>query len=584
MTESQYQAEVERLDEEDAAAEEDYQYKLAEQEKRPESLKCQQAARNALKKLETLRLKRRDLERKHNLVKEEQEEKGKKNDEEAEEIFNGLQEHFGIDEYERLTATFGVAIHGRFPSEAWWGGAVFVNRTVLYSPAYREFYEYNESNGLWSPISDDKLTSQLHSLLVEMDMKVFKKTPITQYSNEKFKRPAIASQQGCMENKTAFIEKKAQHVQVQNGVLDFTDGVVTLKDFSPDYYSLFACPLAYDPKAKCYKFMKEMRHLRRDDRQALQLAAGQFLLGRNLTQKIFLFEGVGNSRKTTITNVIKLVIGGAAVTQLRTEHLNDRFEMYRIYQKSLLIGSDVQHDFLMKDGAEALKRLTGGDPLTAEGKNSNQGFNFDGDLNILVNSNSRLLLRLQTDADAWKRRLVLIFFPAAPESAQNNKANYWDTIFREEGAGVLNWMVRGANRLLRNIAEGKGFVLSSEQKKRVALRIDESDAVNIFLQARVTTGDSTDALTTNELLTAFKEFCASRKWGQPAAQTVSKRLAESMPQMFSAAESNNLPDPKKPMSPRVRGYTGVTWIRVNTNGSGSGDINLGRLREMAGKN
>ena len=398
-----------------------------------------------------------------------QEEGKKKSDEAEAAIVTGLQDYFGESEYDRLTSAFGVAVYGNFPNEAWWGAAVFSQRIVIYSSAYRDFYEYNEKNGLWTPISEDKLTSQLHTLLVEMDKKIFTQNSICQHSIEKFKRPAIASQQGYLENRTAFIKKKPTHVQVKNGVLDFTDGVVTLKPFSPDYFSLFACPLEYDPKAKCHKFKQLMRHLRRDDRRALQLAAGQFLLGRNLTQKIFLFEGVGNSRKTTITNIIKLVVGIDAVTQLRTQHLNDRFEMYRVYQKSLLIGSDVQHDFLQQDGTEALKRLTGGDPLTAEGKNSNQGFNFDGDLNVLITSNSRLLLKLQTDSEAWKRRLVLIDFPEAPEKAQQNKANYWDSIFHDEGAGVLNWMVLGANRLLQSIAAGKGFVLSKAQEKRVAL-------------------------------------------------------------------------------------------------------------------
>src|SRR4029077_6623150 len=102
----------------------------------------------------------------------------------------------------------------------------------------------------------------------------------------------FAPKRGYLENTVAFIEKKPQHVQVQNGVLTFKDGRVRLDPFSPDYYSLHASPLAYDPDAKCPKFEALLAHLDPDDIDVIQRAAGMFLLGRNLAQKIFLFEGV----------------------------------------------------------------------------------------------------------------------------------------------------------------------------------------------------------------------------------------------------------------------------------------------------
>jgi hypothetical protein len=49
-------------------------------------------------------------------------------------------------------------------------------------------------------------------------------------------------------------------------------------------------------------------------------------------------------------------MGGQACIELCTEHLKGRFEAYRFHQKSLLIGSDVAHDFLLQEGATELKR------------------------------------------------------------------------------------------------------------------------------------------------------------------------------------------------------------------------------------
>src|SRR5258708_40105396 len=79
-------------------------------------------------------------------------------------------------------------------------------------------------NGSGGTSPGKKVTGELNTLLVEMDKKVFKKQSIRNDTNEKFRRDAIRSQRGYLENTVAFIEKKPQHVQVQNGVLTFKDG------------------------------------------------------------------------------------------------------------------------------------------------------------------------------------------------------------------------------------------------------------------------------------------------------------------------------------------------------------------------
>ena len=230
-----------------------------------------------------------------------QEAKTKQNDEDTGEVVTGLQDHFGSEQFDHLTETYGDPVNptqvSLNPNDTWWGAATLFPRTALFCPAYNDFYTYHENNGLWSPISEDRLTSDLNTLLVQMDKKVFKKNSIRKETNEKFRRDAIRSQRGYLEDIKAFIEKKPRHVQVQNGVLDFTDGKITLKPFSPEYYSLYASPLAYDPQADCPKFKTLLAHLHPDDINVIQRASGQFLLGRNLAQKIFLFEGKGTAAR-----------------------------------------------------------------------------------------------------------------------------------------------------------------------------------------------------------------------------------------------------------------------------------------------
>ena len=273
--------------------------------------------------------------------------------------------------------------------------------------------------------------------------------------------------------------------------------------------------------------------------------------------------------------------------QLRTKHLNERFELYRLYQKSLLIGPDVKEDFLQDEGAEALKRLTGGDLLTAEGKGSNKEFSFYGDLNILITTNCYLLLRVRTDAEAWKRRLVLIPFPSAAKAPEQH--NYWEVILEEEGAGVLRWMVEGANQLLKDFDDNKGFVLTEDQRKRAETRIDESDSIAIFLKERVdqaTTGD--DGITTEELSSSFGGFCEKRGWGQPSTRMIQTRFAEAVPLLFGATESQNVPTPGNRLK-KVRGYRGIRWKDIDdrenpVDGNGAEHVNFGLGARVRFKN
>src|SRR5258707_5072479 len=154
--------------------------------------------------------------------------------------------------------------------------------------------------------------------------------------------------------------------------------------------------------------------------------------------------------------------------------------MYGFLHKSLLIGSDVDHDFLLDDGAAQIKKLTGGDFMSAEKKRGNETFDFRGDFNVLITSNCRLVLRLYSDAAAWKRRLVLIDFPESGRDVSKNKETYAKELIDREGPGILNWAVEGARHLLAGLRNGHGFILTPIQQSRVDDRINESDSLCVF--------------------------------------------------------------------------------------------------------
>ena len=137
--------------------------------------------------------------------------------------------------------------------------------------------------------------------------------------------------------------------------------------------------------------------------------------------------------------------------QLRTDCLNERFETYRYRGKTLLIGPDVRGDFLMERGASMLKVLVGGDPISAEGKGLNGDFPMFGTFNIVVTCNSRLRLRLEGDAGAWRRRLLVVRYEKPPPAKR--VLDFDHVLLRDEGSGILRWAMAGFVKLQTEFAE-----------------------------------------------------------------------------------------------------------------------------------
>src|SRR5258708_5541428 len=145
-----------------------------------------------------------------------------------------------------------------------------------------------------------------------------------------------------------------------------------------------------------------------DDQSLLQKMFALTLTGSNPLHKITVIDGVGGAGKTTYVLTIAQVLGLDKTATLRTKYLGDRFEIGQLYRKNLLIGPDVDSDFFQTGGTTQEKALPGGDTLKGKRKVSNKPFDPPGRLNIFFPANTRLKIRLQGDASAWLRRLVIV--------------------------------------------------------------------------------------------------------------------------------------------------------------------------------
>jgi P4 family phage/plasmid primase-like protien len=423
-------------------------------------------------------------------------------------------------------------------NERYWAALYARENRVLFDPDEKNFYRYAAETGLWETITPESIREVISGRILEISREAGQFTLEIQITQTRL-NAVVSALKGIVERRDAF-KAKQRFIHVANGVIRFVDdGDIQFGGFAPDYFSRNRSPFAFVPDADCPRFLNELIYpaVEPDDADLLQRWAGLALFGYNLPQRFLLVDGTPNGGKGTLVRIIQALVGAMNTYQLRTDCLNERFETYRYRGKTLLIGPDVRGDFLMERGASMLKVLVGGDPISAEGKGLNGDFQMFGTFNIVVTCNSRLRLRLEGDAGAWRRRLLVVRYEK-PAPAKR-VLDFDHVLLRDEGSGILRWAMAGFVKLQTEFAEIGDFKLSDAQRGRVDSLLAESDSLRLFVQAQLERNEQ-DNVTSAEISQAYAEFCADKGWNALSSAVVERTLQDLMLEMFHVTKSHDI--------------------------------------------
>jgi phage/plasmid-associated DNA primase len=422
----------------------------------------------------------------------------------------------------KLNEPFWAAYHSKHEPE------------MLFEADEQEFYCYDPETGLFQPRSCDSIRRKLAEQILEKSREWHGLAELERFRNDAHLYGILAHLRGEVERREVF-SPAGNFIHLANCVLELqADGTFKKCAFSPEYHSRNRSPIFYDPKAECLNF-KEMilGHIEKDDQDLIQQYCGQCLLGTNLTQRILLLDGVAGASKGTIVLITVGIIGEKNTCELRTEHLDGRFEIGRMIGKTLLLGADVKADFLSSEGASRLKALVGGDRLEAELKTSNKRVYVNGNFNAIITSNSRLRVRLEGDQSAWDRRLAIAKYERPFRG--NKIPNVHQLLLQSEGSGILNWCIEGAQKLLKSIKETGDISLSVRQRERVKTLLSESDSLRIFLRENITHVRGLD-LTVGEIIAEYNRYCVKAEWAPIPATIAQRQLEQLMLELFGVVK------------------------------------------------
>jgi P4 family phage/plasmid primase-like protien len=436
---------------------------------------------------------------------------------------------------------------------------------LIWEEEEKRFYRYQASTGLWLVEEEPAILSGVHGFMLnESRSDELAKGVPTMNLQEKLclkaeqeiilRMKGNVGVKGVFERKEKFM-KGERFIHFANGVKVIKEGklVEGLEPFDKRFFSRGRCPVKYDPSADCPRFRAWLRGalepIEADaDTDALLTFIGMCLIGHNVFQKIALLHGEAGSGKSSFLKMVQLLIGEDNSTEFDSlAVVNDRFAMSNFIGKWLLFASDVDSKFLLRSGTSSLKRLTGGDTVNARLiYGGNVGIN--GTLNCIVTMNAREpKIKLDDDAGAWQRRLVVIPFICKPAQEIGEFASL---MIDEEGTGIVNQALLAVFSCLES---GSGFPMSETQRKRVKDMLGRSDTVCEFLLDRVEI-EKGEELIKSSLVREYKDYCKVRHWSVGSDREIGGKLKALMEEKFNVSESHSIEDHR---GLSVTGYRGV---------------------------
>ena len=267
---------------------------------------------------------------------------------------------------------------------------------------------------------------------------------------------------------------------MENGVLDISNpDEIELEDHTPDYLLTSSINAEYDPDSECPKWTSNLKEVMPNphDREKLQEFAGYLLHHwRNPYNRALLLIGPTESGKSVLLHVLEEVLGTDNVLNKSLQRLsNNRFAIHNLQGKYANIDADLGTRKLKDTGI--FKKLVAGDRVTAEQKYEDP-YDYEPTQKLVFSANQ--VPEVKRADDAFYERWL---FVQVPESIDRKDQDpHLESELIEEKSGILNWMLEGYARLMRQ----SGFSGEKSLEDKKALWNGHGDSIDRFMQNRIT--------------------------------------------------------------------------------------------------
>ncbi len=356
------------------------------------------------------------------------------------------------------------------------------------------FYIYN--GALWVALVDAEVKQLLKDASFKMGYSEIE-CRNSDFTDKLFKQ---AEQDGFFTERSLI---KKSIINLLNGSLVIDQGGVNLKPFDYRDFLTHQLDFNHDAKAVNSDFLVYLKRVLpdADTRRTLQEVAGYLFVKGLKMEKVFFLFGTGANGKSVFFEVLSGVIGSDNISNYSLESLTNDNGYYRAAIKDKIVnyGTDIR---LTKIDAGMFKTMASGEPIEARLPYGNP-FMMTDYAKLIFNVNRMDSANIEHTHGFYRRLLIIPFNVTIPDDEQDRDLH---KKILADRAGVLNWIIEGAERVIKN----RDIFISGECDGFKKQFLKESDNVAMF-ESEVIIGEQQYhtyySKTVTESYEDYKDYC-----------------------------------------------------------------------------
>lgn len=441
-----------------------------------------------------------------------------------------------MNEYEAIKEQYGEA----FPVE----GKTYRINTLFFAAAFqqntpvkyfRDVGWIKMEDGRWDCIKERKLMLAIRSLILGLkppDSVVYSRIKsdvlreikdMIQLENENEELPPLNPDIIPLPDEILFWDSNSRELKRR----DYTS-----KDVILDHLTV-----PYQPEAQAPLFEEKIREIipDADDRRVVQDYLGAALFPANYTRKFLLFQGEGGCGKSLLVLLISKILGTNRVFDLDLKAVSGPFPFSDLTTQTLLTASEAVSRGLCSSSGEFVKKVVGGDFFQTAQKFENSRPKHFGTFSLIIVSNNKMRMNFEGSGLEWKDRMLpILFHQHIPEEKQDR--TLIDRLLKEEGSGILNWILDGAKRVRSNNWQ---IELTATQKARRDKLVDEIRTMDMFVRNYIK-WSAGDHFSSKEAYALYLKLQNELELEYLEESAFYKRLAKAMGTIYRVAGCNSI--------------------------------------------
>lgn len=308
-------------------------------------------------------------------------------------------------------------------------------------------------------------------------------------------------------------------VNLRNGTLEISENGYNLRGFDSADFLKHQLPFDYDKDATAPLFQKFLDEVLPDKSEQDVLAEffGYVFIKDLKLEKALILYGNGANGKSVVFDVITAMFSKDNISSCDISSLCNENGYHRavLQNKLLNYGSEIGTGKQFK--CDTFKRLCSGEAIQAR-LPYGQPFEISNYARMVFNAN--VLPKDIEQTTAYFRRFLIIPFNVTipPERQDKELAS---KIISTELAGVLNWVLDGLNRVLKN----RNFSRCAASDKALeAYRIESNSVLSFINDNDYVPSDGKVQTTLQAMYSEYKQYCSENNYHPCGNKEFKKRL------------------------------------------------------------